>query len=145
VKISAEFHPLIESLLRQYLDHPGLTKADYREYARKHNAVPIHEDWVAVVLLRTDGTFLFIDTETEPGKVLEEDKRFEIASLVYAAERHESVRPLLPHRPVDARTCDVCSGGGRFTPRNTSTELLCPECFGLGWIASRSTSSQTAV
>lgn len=103
----------------------------------ERNAYPLRSNQVYLWAIRPDGVVIWIDHEsfahtTEP----ETDLSALYAALVQGARDHPELRELIPPRPADARTCDVCGGTGGPVTLATPTpvvEEICYGCDGLGW------------
>ncbi|MBO3743893.1 zinc finger-like domain-containing protein [Actinoplanes flavus] len=91
---------------------------------------------------------------TTAGEVVidhEEDSKARLAepaerdfALARAAERYPELAHLMPSKPRDAVTCNLCSGRGRMThiqgkilpwqdADRSKPFIYCPECNSLGW------------
>ena len=50
--------------------------------------------------------------------------------IASAVERYPQLAGWLPQRPASARTCGTCGGKGHLAGM---PNVVCNECFGLGW------------
>lgn len=127
--LEAQIQKRIEELLASSDPDP----ANLREVARQLNALPIYPDWSGCLVLRPDGTILFLDDST--GEATEEfDQKFRSVGLVYGSEKYPELKVLLPARPDDANTCEDCRGTGRwFFEEQVQSNIFCGQCSGLGW------------
>jgi hypothetical protein len=107
--------------------------ADLRRMARLMKALPIYADMGGCIALRTDGSFVFLDWETE--KTSEEfDQQFKIVALVNGSEKYPELKVLLPARPEGANDCEDCNGIGRpIIEGQVFKQAFCGKCWGLGW------------
>lgn len=107
--------------------------ADLRRVARLLKALPILPDMSGWLALRPDGSFVFLDGETE--KTTEEiEPMFKLIGLVNGSEKYPELKVLLPARPENANDCENCKGTGRFLfEGQVLTQAFCGECSGLGW------------
>ena len=107
--------------------------ADLRRIAWQLNALPILPDMSGCLALRPDGSFIYLDEETE--KVTEVfDPKFILVALVNGSEKYPELKALLPVRPDTAIDCDNCQGTGRFIfESQLYKQAFCGTCSGLGW------------
>ena len=81
------------------------------------------------VLLRDGRVWIWVEDEAgaEGGREATASER--LTALVLGAESSPEIRELLPQRPLDAVHCAGCEGSGRIF-----TQIVCPECSGVGWL-----------
>jgi hypothetical protein len=107
--------------------------ADLRRVAESLNALPIWADMSGWLALRPDGSFVFLNGETE--EVTEEvATQFKLVGLVNSSEKYPELKTLIPVRPDHADDCRDCKGTGRFIfESKVYNPVFCGKFSGLGW------------
>lgn len=129
-----DLQAIIRSLVERWLasnDRPDLTAV-----VCTSGALPVYYGMGATLLLRPDGEILCLDDASDDDVPhLETGEGWRTIAIVVGVEKHPELLPLLPIRPVEAETCDWCSGYGRIRDHEIIYGILCGKCFGLGWLA----------
>ena len=123
----------IQKRIEELITSSDPDPADLRRIAWQLNALPILPDMSGCLALRSDGSFVFLDGETEQATE-EFDPKFKLIGLVNGSERYPELKALLPVRPDNATDCDNCQGTGRFVfESQVYKQVFCGTCSGLGW------------
>lgn len=120
-KLSEAIRSLRDSVLSG--KDPGAS----RSVAVATGALPVYGDIGGDLVIRDDGEILRFDPENAV-TVREDDLRWRLVALSFAAERFPELAALRPVRSAESRVCSVCRGTGRFEGR-----ARCGTCLGLGW------------
>jgi hypothetical protein len=109
--------------------------ADLRRVAKLLKALPIYADMGGWIALNPDGSFVFLDGNTE--KTDEEiDQKFNLVALVKGREKYPELKILLPARPENANDCEACRATGKaIFEEQVLNNVFCGNCSGLGWVA----------
>jgi hypothetical protein len=99
-------------------------------YVRQFGGLPLYVGWTQTIGIRPDGELIEWSTEGDyEGSRPVSDATWIIIALVTGAERYPELRSLLPVRDTDAIDCP-CRSNPLFAPG----QIICGECFGLGWL-----------
>ena len=103
--------------------------ADVVRYA----ALPLHVGWWEIIAITVTGEIISWSTDDElsgySGVRPVEDRYIRLIALVDGSERYGQLKSLLPARTATAVDCHHLAH-----PAVASGRMLCPECFGLGWV-----------
>src|SRR5262249_11542501 len=115
------------------------TPFEFRGLAQRLNALPLYADMGGCILIRPDGTMLFIHSnqklDADAVSAPLTDRRWRHTALVVGSEKYPELRILLPPRPSDAPDCAACAGKGYISVADINAG--CGVCFRLGWIDAR--------
>jgi hypothetical protein len=125
-----EHTKLIDRLIDAFLSSDEPTLGWLREVVRAHAFLPLYVGWVAVLGMRSDGTFVRWDSEGDRGLEPLNDAFWIRVAIFQGVKRFDALRPLLPSRPPGAATCDACHGTGDVPGHPTA---VC-SCGGAGWL-----------
>jgi hypothetical protein len=108
--------------------------ADLRGVARSLEALPICPDMSGCIAIRTDGSLVFYewDSETCSDDI---EPSFRLVALVCGSEKYPELTALLPTKPENARPCELCIGTGKVVfEGQVWNNCFCGNCSGLGWM-----------
>jgi hypothetical protein len=95
-------------------------------------ALPLIRHWFETIGIRADGEIVRWSTidnlEPYPGVKPVEDRYYWLSALVDGARRYPELRELLPSRGPEAVECE-CTRRPELSGR-----IICPRCYGLGWV-----------
>jgi hypothetical protein len=100
---------------------------------REHGFLPLYIGWLATLGIRPDGSFVWWDDSNEikhPCLKPLVSGYYQRLAICDGARKYPELRALLPDRPADAQTCEMCGGSGELPP---AVPAIC-KCGGCGWI-----------
>ncbi len=105
-----------------------------REAASKTSGVPVYADMGGVLVVRSDGVVLLI--ESNRGVVEEvREERWILVARQEAALKYPELKGLMPVRPEGATDCQECAGHGSVNPfKKVEQDIRCGVCCGMGWL-----------
>jgi uncharacterized protein (TIGR02996 family) len=133
---------LIARLVRGFYEdssRPGWPGSDqFRQLARRHNALPLYGDLGGMLLLRSGGELLSMAHDDEEPRI-ETCLGWRLIALTAGADFFPQLRPLLPPRPASAAPCQSCHGTGMAWQclERDDGKTPCSDCWGLGWLPVR--------
>lgn len=121
---------LIEQWIADFLASTDPRKEWLKAPVRLHRFLPLYVGWMSTLGLRPDGSFVRWDQEaTPPSLRLLASPFWQRLAVCRGIKEHPELGALLPPRPAEAVTCQVCGGTGTWV---RAPEIIC-ECGGVGW------------
>ena len=121
----------IERLIAEYLQSDDERFEWVRNAVRRFGFLPLYLGWVSTLGIRPDGSMVRWDHEDDPEVIKELDDSFwSRTALALGARKFPELAQLVPNKPPDGLTCDMCAGEGIV---RGAGDLIC-RCGGLGWI-----------
>jgi hypothetical protein len=99
--------------------------------APEFDGVFIYGDTVVCCYLKASGEIVRWDAWDDIVTTLD-DGPDKVSLVVVATQHRPELGCWLPVRPVNAKDCARCEGGGWMLP--PWPRVICPECSGLGWV-----------
>lgn len=102
-----------------------------KEVAREKQFLPVLYDMSGVLVILMTGQIGWIDYGPFAHWKEESDTRVNRIAWFLASQKYSELKELLPKRPGNALSCQVCKGKGKI--EHPSNGFMC-KCGGLGWI-----------
>jgi hypothetical protein len=133
IQLSNEESVFIATGIREFGREAAEQQKWLSSFVSQFGALPLYSGWTETIGIRPDGKLVKWSTEDEYVDCRDldpKDQLFVRAALVSGAKRYPALSSLIPVRPSDARTCEVCGGTGQFP---IHPKIICG-CGGLGWV-----------
>ena len=125
----------VRGAIKEYCAAPNFGPPEAAEGARRHDVLPLWNDFMGCIAIRPDGEVVFFSWDDvgalEVVAEIGPDQAMVHAARGFGSRRFPMLAGIAPARGPEARTCGTCKGEGVIpgVPEN----VVC-ECGGLGWV-----------
>jgi len=136
MSLAPELSAEIEARIAAIIKEPPSRQTESAQVVAQLHFLPLFLDWGGCWGIRPDGEIIALLWDAPEDWHVEREAWKRNFAIYQGSKKYPELAPLVPSRPLNARTCPGCKGTGRCDFRrgyeHLSETIVCG-CGGLGW------------